>query len=86
MANLERSWMRSPYHYCQFCWRRIHLSDMRWINGRLVCPWDQDTMIIGERETIMMRVLTTGPQLELAPDQMLTQPNAGCLIDEVILA
>jgi hypothetical protein len=84
MANQERSWMRTPYHYCQKCWRRIHLDDMVWILGQLVCPWDQDTMLVGERETYMMRVLQ-GPQTELTPDRKLTQPNVGGVIDEVIL-
>jgi len=42
-------------------------------------------MLIGEREVIMMRVLTSGPQLELTPDRKLTQPNVGTIIDEIML-
>lgn len=88
MANLERSWMESPYHYCARCQRRKHLTEMTWQMGQLVCnEWDLDTMVIGEREIIMMRVLTSGPQEELRPDRKLTEPNAGnSLVDEVILA
>jgi len=84
MANQQRSWMYSPYHYCNRCWRRIHLTELMWIQGQLVCPWDQDTMLFGERETAMVRVLSDA-RLELAPDRKLQQPNAGGIIDEVML-
>ena len=86
MANLERHWMESPYHYCSRCWRRIQLSQLTWQNGQLLCDWDYDSMIIGERETAMMRVLTTGPQDELRPDRKLTEPNSGSIVDEVMLS
>lgn len=86
MANQERSWMESPYHYCMRCWRRIHISQLTWQLGQLLCEWDVDTMLIGERETTIMRVLSTGQEEELRPDRKLTQPNAGAVVDEVILS
>ena len=64
----------------------MHISDMTWQQGQLVCnEWDLDTMIIGEREMTMMRVLTTNPQDELRPDRKLTEPSAGNLVDEIMI-
>jgi hypothetical protein len=51
----------------------------------LLCEWDFDSMIIGERETAIMRVLQTGPQDEMAPDRKLTQANSGSIADEILL-
>lgn len=85
MPYLERSWMDSPYHYCNMCWRRFHLSQLTWQRGMLKCPQDLDTSLIGDRELTIMRVLSTGPQDELAPDQKLQSPNPCGLIEDIIL-
>ena len=84
MANQERSYMGSPYHYCFRCWRRKHLSELTWQCGQLLCEWDFDTMLVGEREMIMSRVLRDGTE-ELRPDRKLTEPGAGTITDDVIL-
>lgn len=85
MANLERHVKYSPYHFCCMCWRRLPLAELRWQQGRLVCNWDYDTMILGEREMIISRVLNANPQTEMEPDKKLTQPNTGGLIEDIIL-
>lgn len=86
MPNLERHTLVSPYHYCQKCWWRYALKDLRWQLGFLVCPKDYDTLLIGQREANIQRVLTSGnPQSELAPDEKLTQPFANGIIEDILL-
>ena len=85
MANLERHTQVSPYHYCMKCWRRISLDELRWQQGYLVCNWDYDSMVLGEREMMIARVLNANPQLEMEPDKKLQFPSAGGLVEEIIL-
>ena len=87
MAMQERHIEVSPYHYCMKCWRRMSISELRWQLGYLVCDWDYDSMLIGEREAYMSRVLTAGAssQEELAPDKKLTQPFSNGIIEDIIL-
>ena len=66
----------------------MKISDMSWQLGLLLCrDWCYDTMLIGEREAIMSRVLTAGAssQEELAPDKKLTQPFSNGIIEDIIL-
>ena len=85
MPYLERHLLNSPYHYCSFCWDRFPLSELTWQRGALRCPRDVDTMLIGDRELSIMRVLNSGDQNELAPDKKLQSPNPTGIIEDIIL-
>ena len=85
MPFLERHILNSPYHYCSFCWDRFPLSELTWQRGSLRCYRDLDTMLIGDRELEIMRVLQSGDTQELAPDRKLQSPNTSGLIEDIIL-
>jgi hypothetical protein len=86
MPYLERHLLNSPYHYCSFCWDRFPLSELTWQRGALRCPRDVDTMLIGDRELAIMRVLSGGDAIEeLAPDKKLQAPAQSGLIEDIIL-
>lgn len=85
MPYLERHLLDSSYHYCSFCWRRFRLSELTWQRGALRCPIDVDTMLIGDRELSIIRVLNSGDQQELAPDRKLMSPNPTGIIEDIIL-
>jgi len=85
MPYLERHILNAPYHYCSFCWDRFPLSELTWQRGTLRCPRDLDTMLIGDRELDIMRVLSSGDTQELAPDKKLQSPSPCGLIEDIIL-
>ena len=85
MPYLERHLLNSPYHYCSFCWDRFPLSELTWQRGALRCYRDLDTMLIGDRELAIMRVLSSGDQQELAPDRKLQNPSPCGIIEDIIL-
>lgn len=85
MPYYERHLLNSPYHYCSFCWRRFPLSQLTWQRGALRCPQDLDTMLIGDRELSIQRVLSSGDTQELAPDKKLQSPSQTGVIEDIIL-
>jgi hypothetical protein len=85
MPYHERHLLNSPYHYCSFCWDRFPLSELTWQRGALRCPRDVDTMLIGDRELEIMRVLNSGDQEELAPDKKLQSGSQTGIIEDIIL-
>ena len=75
----ERSFHDDPYHYCARCGSRVHMKDLQWQRGLLICKkWDcVDTGVnplLGNREQNIARVLNTWNR-ELQPDEKLTTPS-----------
>jgi hypothetical protein len=80
----ERSVLQGPYHICARCGSRVHISDMDWQYGLLIChKWDcydygnDGLPLIGQRELAMANA---DMQIQAAPDLMpnpkLTDPEA----------
>lgn len=89
MANMERHFQYSPYHYCSVCGYRRPLAEMAYQLGALVCANPMhgcfDTEIVGVREKQIMRKLIS-PNQEMMPDKKLTSPGAvNSSIEEIVL-
>jgi len=83
-----RSFKEGPYHYCGRCGTRVHIKELEWERGVLVCktmncqdkgPFAQ----IGQRETAIERNLEQ-PTKELQPDQKLLEPSISAIGDDDI--
>lgn len=80
----QRSVLEGPYYYCARCGSRVHLADMDWQFGILVChKWDcydygnHGLPLIGQREQAVanaLQVIEVAP--DLVPDPKLTDPEA----------
>jgi recombinational DNA repair protein (RecF pathway) len=80
----ERSVLVGPYHICARCGSRVHISDLDWQFGLLIChKWDcYDTgnnglPLIGQREQAVsnaLEIVQVAP--DLMPDPKLTDPDA----------
>lgn len=75
-----RSFKESPYHYCVRCGSRVHIKEMVWQRGLLLCKtWDcvdygnHGYPLIGQREAAIAAVLSV-PSNELQPDEKLITP------------
>jgi hypothetical protein len=85
----DRSYLQGPYHFCVRCGSRVHISEMQWQRGLLLCKkWDCiDTgtyPLTGQREAAMAHALEV-PTQELLPDPKLTSPQeSGSSIDDDI--
>jgi hypothetical protein len=77
----HRSFHDDPYHFCVRCGSRVHIKDLVWQRGLLVCKtWDcVDTGVnplLGNREQNIARVLGASTD-ELQPDPKLVTPSSG---------
>lgn len=85
-----RSRLENPYHFCARCGSRVHIQDMQWQRGLLLCKkWDcVDTgtyPLIGEREAATALALEI-PTQELMPDpKLITPTESGLSGDEDII-
>jgi len=75
-----RSFKGSPYHYCGRCGTRVHINEMRWERGVLVCKIMncQDTgefPQVGQREMAIERVLNGIIDEEPKIDRKLIDPD-----------
>lgn len=86
----DRSYLQDPYHFCARCGSRVHIAEMVWQEGLLLCKkYDcVDTGIyplIGQREAAIAHRLEV-PTEELMPDQKLLNPGgAGSSVDDDII-
>lgn len=85
-----RSYLDGPYHYCARCGSRIHISEMEWQRGLLLCQKydciDKGTYpLIGQREGAIASALQV-PTDELQPDPKLMEPtsSASSVEDDII--
>lgn len=84
MANGRRSFRSSPWYYDALFGLKTHISDMMWQRGFLICSKDADSMLVGDREVMIARVLKE-PQTELQPDPKLQNPsNTSTVLDIMI--
>lgn len=89
----RRSVMVGPWHYCARCGSRVHIAEMIWQFGILVCKtWDcQDygnkgVPLIGQREAGVARaVAAVGEGHELMPDPKLIEPSESGDIEEELI-
>jgi hypothetical protein len=79
----HRSFLQGPYHYCARCGSRVHISEMQWQRGLLICKtWDcidygnHGNYLLGQREAEIAQVLET-PSHELQPNDKLITPLEG---------
>jgi hypothetical protein len=75
----SRSYLQGPYHFCARCGSRVHISEMQWQRGLLLCTkWgcvDTGTYpLTGEREAAIAHALEV-PTQELMPDPKLISPQ-----------
>lgn len=86
----DRSYLQGPYHICARCGSRVHVSEMEWQRGLLLCKkWDcVDTgtyPLIGQRDAAIAHALEI-PTRELMPDQKLVSPQeSGSSIEDDII-
>lgn len=74
-----RSYMDGPWHYCSRCVDKIHISEMSWQRGLLLCPdcvdyGNDGYPLIGQREADIAAVFEQ-PTTELMPDPKLTDSS-----------
>lgn len=79
-----RSVLVGPYHFCARCGSRVHISDLDWQFGILVChKWDcydhgnSGLPLIGQREMAVdnaTEMISVAP--DLMPDPKLIDPEA----------
>jgi len=85
----KRSFLQGPYHYCARCGTRVHISEMQWQRGLLLCKTKDcvdtgELPLIGQREAAIAHALEV-PTEELMPDPKLTQPaESGASVDDDI--
>jgi hypothetical protein len=79
----HRSVMEGPWHFCARCGSRVHISEMQWQFGLLLCKtWDcidygnDGLYLIGTREAAIAHALENiSNERELMPDPKLTEPS-----------
>lgn len=86
----DRSYLQGPYHFCARCGSRVHIAEMQWQRGLLLCEkWDCiDTglyPLTGQREAAIAHKLEP-PTMELQPDPKLVTPqeSGSSLEDDII--
>lgn len=72
----KRSYLYGPWHYCARCEDQVHISEMQWQRGLLLCHKCVDTgndgyPLIGQREAAIASYLENQTN-ELMPDPKLT--------------
>lgn len=86
----DRSFLENPYHFCARCGSRVHIKDMVWQEGLLLCKkWDcvdyGTYPLIGQRESAIAHALEV-PSQELMPDPKLLEPmTSGSTVDDDII-
>lgn len=75
----KRSYLSGPWHFCNRCAFKWHISEMTWQRGLLLCPWCLDygndgVPLIGQREAMIQAVFDV-PTMELQPDPKLTEAS-----------
>ena len=88
----HRSFHENEYHYCARCGSRVHISEMVWQRGLLLCKtWDcvdygnHGNYLIGQREANIAQVLEI-PTKELQPNEKLITPlESGSNTDDEII-
>jgi hypothetical protein len=83
----RRSFKDGPWHYCARCGSRVHISELEWQRGVLVCKtFDcQDTGVnplVGQREAEIAEQFER-PTQELMPDPKLTEANVSADNDDI---
>lgn len=86
----ERSKLKGPYHYCARCGSRVHISNLTWQRGLLVCKkfnCADKHPFIGEREAAIVHVIqNVADSKEAMPDPKLIEPlSGGMSIDDDIV-
>lgn len=76
----KRGFRRSPYHYDDRYGTRERLSDLNWQRG--VLSKEDDTLLIGDREVLVMQALQACPE-EAQPDEKLQTPDV--IQDDIIM-
>ena len=79
----HRSKFFGPWHYCARCGSKVHISEMQWQYGILICKkWDcidygnDGLYLIGQREAAIAHALENiSNERELMPDPKLTEPS-----------
>lgn len=85
----QRSYLYDPYHFCARCGSRVHINDMEWQRGLLLCKkWDCVDYgvypLTGQRESAVAHALEI-PSNELMPDpKLITPQESGSSIDDDI--
>jgi hypothetical protein len=86
----DRSYFQGPYYFCVRCGSRVHIAEMEWQRGLLLCKkWDcVDSGVYpltGQREAAIAHALEI-PTQELVPDPKLISPQeSGSSIDDDII-
>lgn len=86
----ERSYLQGPYHFCARCGSRVHISNMDWQRGLLLCKkWDcvdyGTYPLIGMREAAIAQELEK-PTDELMPDpKLITPTESGSSVEDDII-
>jgi len=86
----QRSYLENPYHFCARCGSRVHIQDMQWQRGLLLCKkWDcidyGTNPLIGQREAAIAHALEV-PTQELEPDpKLITPTESGSSVDDDII-
>lgn len=66
-ANGRRSWLKTPWHFCDQCGIKTQTAEMRRNAGYLVCRNCYDQMIIGQLDIRRTRIVSTLPGNEMQP-------------------
>jgi hypothetical protein len=75
----DRSYLEGPYHFCARCGSRVHIEEMEWQQGLLLCK-KYDCVdhgiypLIGQREAAIAHALEV-PSQELMPNDKLLYPQ-----------
>lgn len=71
----RRSKDGTPWHYDALFGIKTKMNNLDWQRGLLIADKDRDTMIIGEREAMIARILSED-STELQPDSKLLEPTS----------
>lgn len=86
-----RSLHGSPYHLCGRCGTRVHLSEMKWERGVLVCSTmdcqdDEGSFpLTGQREMAIEQVLNNITDEEPKIDEKLINPDVSDVAEDDIM-
>lgn len=80
----RRSWMRTPWHFCDQCGIKTQTGEMRRNAGFLVCRQCFDVMILGELDVRRARVAASLPGREMQPVEKITGEADGDMGFEAI--
>jgi hypothetical protein len=75
IGGIKHSFWQGPWHYCDRCDVKTHLSEMTWQRGKLLCNARcVDRKLVGDREIAIAEVLSDG-KTEYAPVEKIQNPN-----------